>query len=139
MIELNKWFFVQLVNFLFLMVILNILVFRPLLDLFQKRKEATEGALEEAKRLNEEKDRVIAEYQKELAAARDKAREIYNSLREEGLKKQKELIEAAHEEAMKEIERAQQQIKEETEKARKELGEAVRRFSEEIVKKLVEV
>ncbi|VAX31816.1 hypothetical protein MNBD_NITROSPIRAE02-257 [hydrothermal vent metagenome] len=139
MIELNKWFFVQLANFLVLLFLLNILLFRPLLNLFKERKENIDGAIEEAKRLNEKKDEELARFNKELADAREKAKEFYNSLRQEGLLKQKEMIAQAQEEALKEIEAAQAEIRRETEKVRKLLGDDVRRFSEEIVEKLVEV
>ena len=139
MLKLDIWFFVQLVNFLVLVFILNQVLFKPLLNLFQERKEGIEGSIEEAKRLNQLKDEEIKRYNQELAQAREHAKEIYNSLRQEGLHKQKEIIEKAHEEAMAEIRMAQEAIKKETERVRKELGETVRRFSEEIVRKLVEV
>ncbi|NOY39661.1 MAG: hypothetical protein GXO95_05410 [Nitrospirae bacterium] len=139
MIELNKWFFVQLANFLVLLFLLNILLFRPLLNLFKERKENIDGAIEEAKRLNERKDEELARFNKELADAREKAKDFYNSLRQEGLLKQKEMIAQAQVEALKEIEAAQAEIRKETEKVRKLLGDDVRRFSEEIVEKLIEV
>ncbi len=139
MLELNKWFFVQLANFLVLLFLLNILLFRPLLNLFKERKENIDGAIEEAKRLNEKKDEELARFNKELSDAREKAKDFYNSLRQEGLLKQKEMIVQAQEEALKEIEAAQAEIRRETEKVRRLLGDDVRRFSEEIVEKLIEV
>ncbi len=139
MIELNKWFFVQLANFLVLLFLLNILLFRPILNLFRERKENIDGAIEEARRLNEKKDEELARFNRELADAREKAKDFYNSLRQEGLLKQKEMIAQAQEEALKEIEAAQAEIRRETEKVRRLLGDDVRRFSEEIVEKLIEV
>jgi len=139
MIELNKWFFVQLANFLLLLFLLNLLLFRPLLSLFKERKESVQGALEEAKSLNEKKDEQLMKFRQELSLAREEARELYSSLREEGLGVQKKLISEAHEEAMREIEKAREDIRKETENARRKLGEDVRRFSDEIVRKLVEV
>jgi len=139
MLELNKWFFVQLANFLVLIFLLNVLLFRPLFNLFKERKENIEGAIDEAKRLNEKKDEELARFNRELADAREKAKDFYNSLRQEGLLKQKEMIAQAQEEALKEIEAAQAEIRRETERVRKMLGDDVRRFSEEIVEKLVGV
>ncbi|HEC97433.1 MAG TPA: hypothetical protein ENI58_04655 [Nitrospirae bacterium] len=139
MLELNKWFFVQLANFLILLVLLNILLFRPLLNLFKERKENIDGAIEEAKSLTEKKDEGLSRFNKELFDAREKAKDFYNTLRQEGLLKQKEIVAQAQEVALKEIEVAQAEIRRETEKVRKLLGDDVRRFSEEIVEKLVEV
>ncbi len=139
MIELNKWFLVQLVNFLVLVFLLNVLLFKPLFNLFSERKENIDGAIDEARRLNAKKDEELERFNRDLAEAREKAKDLYNSLREEGLKKQKEIIAKAQEEALKEIEAAQAEIRRETEKVRKQLGEDVRKFSEEIVEKLVGV
>ncbi len=140
MVEIDKiWFLVQLVNFLVLVFLLNILLFKPLLKLFEERKDATEGALEEAKKLEAMKNESLEAFQKDLAAAREKAREIYNTLREEGLAEQKRIVSEAQEEALREIEKARAEIRQEAEKARKKLGEDVRAFSDEIVRKLVEV
>ncbi len=139
MIELNKWFFVQLANFLILLVILNVILFRPLLELFKQRKETIEGSLEEARSLDQQKEEQLKLYIQELAEAREKAKEIYNTLRQEGLQEQKALIAKAHEEAMAELEAAKASIRGEVEKVRKAMGEYVRQFSDEIVKKLVEV
>ncbi|RMG02710.1 MAG: hypothetical protein D6726_07035 [Nitrospirae bacterium] len=140
MIEIDKiWFFVQLANFLILLFLLNKLLFQPLLNLFEERKEATEGALEEARKMQEEKDRALQAFQKEMAEAREKAREIFNQLREEGLAEQKRIVSEAQDETLKEIEKAREEIKKETEAARLKLGDTVRSFSDEIVRKLVEV
>jgi F-type H+-transporting ATPase subunit b len=140
MVEIDKiWFLVQLVNFLALVFLLNILLFKPLLKLFEERKDATEGALEEAKKLEAVKNESLEDFQKDLAAAREKAREIYNALREEGLAEQKRIVSEAQDEALREIEKARAEIRQEAEKARKKLGEDVRVFSDEIVRKLVEV
>jgi len=137
MIELNKWFIVQLINFLALLIILNIILFEPLLKLFRQRKENIEGAIEEAKRLNEKKDNELEYYNKELTEAREKAKEVYNMLRQQGLEQQKEMIIKAQQEASKEIEKAKEKIRQETEKSKEELREYVKSFSTEIMKKLL--
>ncbi len=140
MINIDKvWFIVQLVNFLVLIIILNYLLYRPMLRLFDQRKESTEGAIEEAKRLEEKTKEQLALYNKELSEARDRAKEIYNSLRQEGLQQQKALIEQAHEEAMREINEAREALKKESEKVRSQLAEQVRQFADEIVNKMVSV
>ncbi len=49
MLDINKWFFVQLANFLLLLIILNIILFKPFLRLFKEREDNTKGALDSAK------------------------------------------------------------------------------------------
>jgi F-type H+-transporting ATPase subunit b len=138
MIELNIWFFVQLANFLVLLFLLNHLLFKPLLNLFVERKERVESAVDEAKRLNIKKDEELRRFNRELSEAREKAQETYRALREEGLARQKELIEKAQSEAMAEIESATEAIRRESERVRRQIKEDLSIFSDEIVKKLVE-
>lgn len=139
MIELNKWFFVQLINFLILLFLLNVIFFRPLLNLFRERKENIDGAIEEAKSLTVRKEEAFKRYQAELIAAREKAKDIYGSLRQDGLSEQKRMIMEANEEAFRYIQEARGKLRGESERARKELREYLERFSDEIVRKLVEV
>ncbi|MEW6409009.1 MAG: ATP synthase F0 subunit B, partial [Nitrospirota bacterium] len=69
MIELNKWFFIQLFNFLFLLIILNILLFKPILRIIRKRSDAISIALDEAKALREKSERLLAEFNRAIAEA----------------------------------------------------------------------
>ena len=52
MLELNKWFFVLAINFFVLFVILNIVLFKPLLKIFTEREDTVKGALDTAKEMS---------------------------------------------------------------------------------------
>ena len=53
MISLDSSILIQLVNFLLLIVILNILLYKPILSIIDKRKKLLEESDEEIKRLNQ--------------------------------------------------------------------------------------
>lgn len=139
MLEFNFWFFILLVNFLVLVFLLNTILFKPLLAVFRERQKATEGALELADKLLKETDKAAQKLKKELAGARDKAKEIQNALRSDGMKKQKELMAASQEEAMKMIEEARKKLNKESAIARASLREEVEKYSTEIANKLIRV
>jgi len=137
-LEMN-WFIILLANFLILIYLLNIILFKPLVALFKERKNAIDGSLKTAEDLKVRKDELYAKMQKELAEARESAKEKYNEIRGEGLNRQKELLHDAHEKSMKIIEEARASLRQESEKASAKLKEEVEKYSEEIVNKLIKV
>lgn len=139
MLELNKWFFVLLVNFLVLLYVLNIILFKPLLKLFKEREDTVKGSLDAAKGMSDKKEEGIARLNRELADARNKARETFESIKAEGLQKQKEVLSATEAEASGMLEKAKTEVRAEAEKARKALRADVEKFADEIVRKLVKV
>lgn len=139
MLEFNKWFFVLLVNFIVLLFILNAILFKPLLQIFKEREDSVKGDLDAAKDMKEKSEDGIARLNRELAESRSKAKEIFESLKAEGLGKQREVLSATEAEAVAMLEKARTEIKSDADKARQSLRADVDKFSDEIVRKLVSV
>lgn len=138
MLELQvKWFLVLLVNFLVLIYVLNILLFKPLLRLFKERADNVNGALGAAKDMTQKKDEAIAKLSRELTDARNKAKGTFEALRSEGANTQREVFSKAEAEAADILQKARQELKAEAEKARQALKSDVDKFSDEIVRKLI--
>lgn len=139
MLELNKWFFVLLVNFLVLLYVLNIILFKPFMKLFNERKDSIQGSLEAAREMQVKREEALLQMNNELKAAREKAKQLYESMVKDGAARQKELLDSINKDAQKLMEAARQELKSETEKARQGLRANVSRFSDDIVKKLIGV
>lgn len=137
MLELNKWFFVLLVNFLILLYVLNIILFKPVLRVLKERDASVKDYLNAAREMEQKREEAIAKMNQELQAARIRSREIFEGIRKEGLEKQRLLLEEANKEAIEMIGKAKEEIRIKAEKARQELRSDVDRFSDEIVRKLV--
>jgi F-type H+-transporting ATPase subunit b len=137
MLELNKWFFAQLANFLLLLVLLNIILFKPLLRLFRERDAGINGALNTAKSMGQEKDKVVAQIDAKLAEGRTKAKTLFENLSREGIDAQKQSLDSARNEASELNKKAKQEIEGAIEKARTSLRSDVENFSKQIVEKLV--
>jgi len=136
-LELNKWFFVLLINFLVLLYVLNKILFQPLLNLFKERDNNISGALSSAKDMSQKRDEALARLNKDLSTARDKAKEAFETLRTEGGDRQKELFSAAEAEASEMLQKARAELRAEAEKANQSLRADVDKFSDEIVRKLI--
>jgi F-type H+-transporting ATPase subunit b len=137
MLELNKWFFVQLANFLLLLFVLNIILFRPMLRLFQEREEHTTGFLNDAKEMDKEKDEVFSKIDFKLAGARDRAKAIFEEFSTEGIETQKLAVDSAKNEAVEINRKSKEEIETATDKARAALKADIENFSKKIVEKLV--
>jgi F-type H+-transporting ATPase subunit b len=93
MLDIDKfWLLVLTANFLGLLYILNILLYRPLLKVFHERERLTKGSLDAAKEMNSRKEEGIERMNKEISEARSKAKEAFEGLRNSGLENQKNLL-----------------------------------------------
>ncbi|MBI5740686.1 MAG: hypothetical protein HZA16_08185 [Nitrospirae bacterium] len=137
MLELNKWFFAQLANFLLLLIFLNVILFRPLLRLFKERDTGINGALNTAKALGQEKDNLITGIEAKLVEGRAKAKAVFEGLSKEGAEAQKQSLDSARNEAAELNKKAKAELESAMEKARMSLRSDVENFSRQIVEKLV--
>lgn len=138
MLEINPvWFLVQLINFLFLLVFLNAVLYKPLLRLFKEREDNTKGALESAREMDKQKNGVLAQIDKKLSDGRGQAKNVFEDLAKEGADIQKRSLEAAQNEAQEINRKAKEELEAATEKARAALKSNIEAFSKQIVEKLV--
>jgi F-type H+-transporting ATPase subunit b len=137
MLDINGWFFVQLANFFILFIVLNTLLFKPVLRQFKEREEKTSGALEKAREMDKQKDAVITRIDERLLDARNKAREVFEESSNEGMSVQKEALGSAQNEAVEINRKAKEDLKAAAEKARAGLKSDIEAFSKNIVEKLV--
>jgi len=137
MLELNKWFFAQLANFLLLLLLLNIILFKPLLRIFKERDAGINGALDSAKSMDKEKDGIMAQIDAKLSDGRTRAKTVYEELSKQGIEIQKQALTTAQNEAAGLNKNAKDELGSAVEKARASLKSDVESFSRQIVEKLV--
>jgi len=132
------WLLVLAANFLGLVFILNIILFKPMLKIFSERQDSVKGSLEAAREMNTRKEEGIARLNSEIADARKRAKDVFEGMRSEGQNRQKELLSEAEEKAAGMLQKAREELRAEVVKARHALKADVEKFSDEIVRKLVQ-
>ena len=75
LLSVDQTLVIQLVIFLIALFLLNRLVFRPLLGVWDRREELTAGTLREAEEMTRKAESAISEYNEKLAEARTQATE----------------------------------------------------------------
>jgi F-type H+-transporting ATPase subunit b len=137
MLELNYWFFVQLVNFLILLYVLNVLLFRPLLRQLKERDDRITGYLDQSKEMEQKKNDLLKKLDEKLARTRDSAKEVFEGLRSEGIEAQKRELDSAREDAEQLSKDAKEKLEAAAAKARDALRGDVESFARKIVEKMV--
>jgi len=132
-----KWLLVLAANFIVLMFVLNIILYKPLLKIFKDREASTKGFLDAARDMSANKDAGIEKMNKEIAEARKKAKGVFENMRNEGLSTQKQALSDAEAAAAGLLQKAREELKAEVAKATRALRGDVEKFSDEIVRKLV--
>ncbi|TAN43276.1 MAG: hypothetical protein EPN25_01080 [Nitrospirae bacterium] len=131
------WLLVLAVNFLCLVYFLNLFLYKPLLNKFKERQDIVRTSLDAAKEMQAKKDAGVERMNTELSGARSKAKDVFETMKNEGLAKQKEVLSESETRAADMLAAARTELKTEVEKARKALKADVEKFSDEIVRKLV--
>lgn len=121
LIDIDLTAVVQFALFLITVYVSNKLLFQPYLQLRERRKAGIDGARAEAERMTAEADAKLADYEKSLAAARDRANEEGRKVRLEAAALEKKVTEEARTSAQESIEAAQKKVRAETEAARAQL------------------
>ena len=115
-----------LVVFLLLLVILARTAWPAILKAVEEREKKIQEQLDQAEKANQDAQRVLADYQQKLAAARSEAQELLAAGRQAAEKVREEIAARARAEHEELIGRARREIAAEREKALAELrGEAV--------------
>ncbi len=137
LIDIDLTVVVQFVLFLVLFVIANRFLFQPYLQLRERRRAGIDGARAEAERMTAQADAKLADYEKQLAVARDSANEQGRKVRLEAAAHEREVTETARKAAQVAIDQAQATMRSETETARKLLMPEAESLARAITSKLL--
>jgi len=117
LVDIDGTVFVQLGIFLFLLLVLTQLVFRPYLALRAERGRSIEGVREEALKLSQETEQKLHGYEEQIAKTRKEATAVRLELRKQGEGRALELVTEAQKRAEAEFTSARQKIEKAVEAA----------------------
>jgi len=137
MISIDKTLFLQMINFIVLMLILNYLLYRPLLSIIEKRKKILESSTEEVQRLNKTIEEKQKEYEEKLRRAKQEALDIKVQLLKEANEEAKAMIDEKRSKIPAMMEEVQQRVSKEMEMARAVLQGKTKELSREIAEKVL--
>ena len=137
LISFDKSLIVQGVNFLVLLLVLNYLLYKPLVGKMQERTAAIQKSLEEAQAARAEAARQQEENAARLRSAYQEAAAIREQALKEAGEEQRKLVEAAQAEAKRLVETARAQTEADIRRAREELRREVAGLAVAVAEKLI--
>jgi F-type H+-transporting ATPase subunit b len=128
---------IQIANFLFLLLLLNIIVFRPIRNILSKRKEqmsssedATQTWIQKANKGSEELEANISDTRKRGIKERD-------SLKSEGMDDEQKMLKEIYSVVEDKLDKARAELEKESLKARDSLNNEVNGFAADLAEKLL--
>ena len=121
MIKLDWTLLLQFANFMILLVVLNVLLFKPLRAALASRKATIDGDLARSRSLDEQVHAQVAEYEAKLQEARQRGSQERMALRQAAQSEEARLLGAANETASQRLQALKEQVAGEAETARQGL------------------
>lgn len=137
MVSLDYSLGIQIVNFLLLIFILNLLLYKPILGMIDRRKKQLEESESEIKRLQQSVEEKMAAYEEMLRQAKAAAVDQKNEIIGQGAEESKSVIEAVRAELPGIMEHFHKKMDQEIDTARAVLTEQSQRLSVEIAEKVL--
>lgn len=137
MISLNITFIFQLVNFLLLMMVLNVLLYRPIRKILADRAAEIAGGHEKAAEVDRDVQEKMALYETRLREAKAKASEERGVMKKDALAEETAVLDKARKEATDSMNLLKGQVAKEAASAREFLREQTRSLSLEICEKVL--
>jgi F-type H+-transporting ATPase subunit b len=111
----------QVVNFALLLILLRMVLYRPILDMLDKRKKRIQQDLDDADSAKKEADRIQAEYQTKMDEVRKEGQETVSQAVQQGEKLKEEILAQARQEAAEIIAKGQAELEYERKQAMGEM------------------
>jgi len=137
MIELDWTLFVQIINFLVLVFLLNMVLFRPIRRIVLDRQARLTAYEEDIAGLADNEQGILGEVDQQLAAARREGLGLREKLRQEGSQEESSLLEQVKKEVDAEWTKVEAKIKKDVAKAREALRAQAQDFATALSAKIL--
>lgn len=137
MISLDISIIYQMVIFVVLWLILSKLLFRPYLELLDRRQHETSGARQDASKLEQEGARLKTEYEEKITLARSAGAAAKDAIIQAARQERERLLQQAHEQAARTLESARRDVDSQLEGARSAAAAEVAGLAQDMVSKIL--
>lgn len=121
-VDIDNTVFLQLILFLFLLAVLNVFLFKPWLEIRERRTKKIEGAVAEAQSLRSRAHESAGTYDQRLAGAREQAMAVRSESRRAAEAEEATIVAQARREAAAELDVHKRALEQQAGSARAELG-----------------
>jgi F-type H+-transporting ATPase subunit b len=128
---------IQMVNFLILLFVLNLILFRPIRNIIKKRNQIIQNFNSEITSLTDEAQDSMERFEQKVVEAKKEGMSRVQDMKGEGEQAEAELIAVTNEEVQAKIQEARQKVASDIEEARTQLQAQVQAFSVAVTEKVL--
>jgi F-type H+-transporting ATPase subunit b len=137
MIDLDYTFFVQLVNFMVILTVLNLILYRPIRGIIKKRAEVMSQKLGSIEDFAAKAEAKLESYKVALSGARVEAQQLRVALKAEGVAVESSVLAEAGAEAAEKVAAARKEIDGQKQTALKALRQEVATYAKNVASKVL--
>jgi len=137
MIDLDWTFFAQLVNFLIILTVLNLILYRPIRGIIKKRAEVMSEKLGSIEAFAANAEGKLESYKSALSAARVEAQQVRVAMKAEGVEAETSMLAKAGAEAAEQVAAARKEIDGQKQAALKALRGEVANYAKNVAEKVL--
>lgn len=136
-IDIDGTFIVQMLLFWFVLGFLHFVLFRPYLRALDAREEGVEGSREEASEMQVRASQLISEYEEKMRQARRDAGDVRESLRNQGLQEQDDMLLEVREEVQEKLQGERAKIEQKVSQAHREIQQRAEALASAMVGRIL--
>jgi F-type H+-transporting ATPase subunit b len=137
MLTIDSTLFIEIASFLLLILILNIILFRPIRDILKKRKDVISSTEEMTQSLNRQASRHSEDLEANISETKKKGQKEKDSSKAAGREEELTLLKETHSMIEDRIKKTRKEIEEKSLKARDSLKAEVKEFSTDLAEKFL--
>jgi F-type H+-transporting ATPase subunit b len=137
MISVDYTLFIQMANFIFLILVLNVILYKPIRNILIERKKKIQGYKEGIEGVQQQAAESEQTFQTKIGEARTRGFQEKEALKQTGQEEEKRLVDEINQQARAELEAVRAQIAKDAEAARRGLEKEVKAFSAAIAEKIL--
>jgi F-type H+-transporting ATPase subunit b len=137
MIDIDISVLIQIANFLLLLFLLNIIVYRPIRGILNRRKEEMSAIEENAQDLRHKANKFSEELEDNMSEMRKEGLRKRENLKGEGIEQEKEILQDAYSSIQDKINRTRTEIHDKISEMRLSLQPELEGFSQELAEKIL--
>ena len=137
MINLDITLIIQMINFLVLLYVLNLILFRPIRNIIKERNQIIEGFNTDITSLTDEAQASMDQFEQKILEARKEGMAQVQNMKDEGEEAEAELMATTNEEVQAKTEGARKRVASDIQEARTQLQDQVQAFSLAVTEKVL--
>ena len=137
MLNINYTLLIQIANFLFLLLVLNFIAYRPIRAILNRRKQEISSRKEDAENWKQRAEKRSEELEENISTTRKEAIKEKANIKDQGLDQEKAMLQEAHSGAEAKLDKVRMEIRDRTDQVSISLQRELEGFSREFAEKIL--